>query len=222
MTVADLTYPHRLLVLGGPRHWERVTVASTAPLGPDGISAFVRYEDEVATRFGYVVSRWSTEDADGLLVGVMVYSVQAAASARAPREHPSNGARFRVVLPEAEAVPEGSRRPTPPAPPGPALWARRDPRDVLVPVALGGSSGVTHVSLLGAGLVPQRTSLLLADPGLEERLSGSPTAVDAPVYSFTHRTREHVAARVAAGRGRPRATLTIGTLAQFGAAAGNG
>lgn len=218
MTVADLAYTHRLVVAGQPGHWHHVTVTATAPLAHDGISAFIRHEDQVATRFGYLVSRWSTEDAYGLQAGVMVYSVHAAESDTPPREHPSNDARFRVVLAEAEASPEGAGRPVPPAPSTPLLWARREPDDVLVPVSVTGAVGAVHVWLEGAGLLPQTTTLLMAEPDLAERLASSPVAVDAAVYSYTHRTREKVAARVATGRARPTATLTFGTLEQFDAA----
>lgn len=218
MTVAELTYPHRLVVQGPEPHWTQVTVAATAPLTPDGIGAFVRYEDEVATRFGYVVSQWCTEDVYGLHAGVMVYSVHAEESGTAPREHPSNDARFRVVLAEAEAFPDGAGRPVPPAPPGPLLWARRGPDDVPVPVSVGGSSRIVPVRILGAGLLPQSTTLLMGEPDLAERLAGSTGPVEAAVYAYTHRTREKVAARIAAGRVEPTAVLTIGTLEQLGAA----
>ncbi len=219
-TVAELAYTHRLVVVGQPGHWHHVTVTATAPLASDGISAFIRYEDYVATRFGYLVSRLSTEDAYGMQAGVMVYSVPAAESGTRPRGHPSNDERFRVVLTEAEASPERSGRPVPPPASVPLLWARRNPRDVLVPVSVTGSAGAVHVWLQGAGLAPQTTALLMAEPDLGERLASSPVAVDAAVYAYAHRTREKVAARVATGRARPTATLTFGTLEQFDAAGG--
>lgn len=215
--VASLAFPHRLVVAGYQQpHWHEVAVRATAPLSQGGITAFIRYEDEVATRYGYVVSRWWTEEAYGPYAGVMVYSVDAAASGAPPRDHPSNDGRFRVVLIEAEAWAEGAGRPVPPAPPQPTLWARRGPDDVLVPVTVSsGSDGAVIVRIQGAGLLPQDATLLLGDVHLGEQLTTSPVPVPAAVYPYTVRTREKVAARVAAGRARAEATLTIGTLEQF-------
>lgn len=217
--VGSLAFPHRLAVVGHEPHWRKVDVSATAPLTQGGISAFIRYDDDVATRYGYVVSRWWTEDAHGPHAGVMVYSVDAGASGAIPREHPSNDRRFRVVLIEAAAYVDGTGRPVPPAVPEPTLWARRGPDDVLVPVSVGGSDGGVDVRLLGAGLLPQGTTLLLGDADLCERLAASAVAVPVGVYSYTVRTREKVSARVAAGRAHPETTLTIGTLEQFGESA---
>lgn len=217
MTVADLEFPHRLVILDRG-HWERVVVHATAPLTRDGIGAFIRYEDQVATRFGYVVSRWGTEDASGVFAGVMVFGVEATASGVAPRDHPSNDRRFRTILIEATARPEGSARPVPARPPAPLLWARSKPEEPLVPVEFGDDGATVDVAIRGPGLSRPRQDLLLTSGEALRRLAHSPAPVDVPVYGYTHRTREKVESRVAAGRARPAATWTVGTLEQFAAA----
>lgn len=220
-TVGELDFPHRVVVLGGDGHWRQVTVHATAPLTKDGIRAFTRHEDQVATRFGFVASSWVTQDEHGLYAGVLVYSVDPAASSSMPPGHPGSDRRFRGVG-EAYAAPGGSARPVDAGEPVPLLWARREPTDTLVPVAVSASAGVVDVELLGAGLLPQGTNLLLGDPTLPQLLASSPTAVAAQVYAYRHPTREKVAARVAGGRAKPTAALTIGTLEQFVTAGGPG
>lgn len=216
MRVADLEFVHRIMLRGSPGHLWQVTVGATEPLTREGVSAFIRYEDQVATRFGYVVSRWVTEDADGPYAGCLVYAVGDSAPGTAPREHPSNDGRFREMA-EVGAAPDGARRPQPPEPPVPLLWARGEVAEPLVPVSVHAGPAAVSVTVMGAGLVPQRTDLLLAGSDLPDRLATSPTAVVADVYAYTHPTRTRVLARIARGRARPAATLSIGTLEQFGA-----
>ena len=211
--ISNLDFPHRVVVLGDG-HWRQVTVSATAPLTRDGILGFIRYEDEVATRFGAIASTWVTEDHLGRYAGVYLYSAPAHAPGSQLRRHPSSDSRCRGIG-EAYAAPEGSARPVDDGYEVPLLWASLEPGEPPVPVSVTAGEAV-RVGILGAGLLPQRTDLLLGDPGLPERLATSPTGVAAHVYACTYRTYAKVAARVAAGRARPTATLTIGTLAQLG------
>jgi hypothetical protein len=73
--------------------------------------------------------------------------------------------------------------------------------------------GVVRVWVLGAGVLPASTVLLLARGGLAEEAVHGP--VEADVHAYTYNQEEQVAARVRSGQGRPTARLTFGTLEQL-------
>lgn len=214
--VRDLTYAHPVVVLDGGGHWEHVGGRATSPLTADGMSAFIRYEDAVATRYGYLVTSWVTTNEGALYAGVLVYGVDDGASGSPPTQHPSNDRRFREVA-EASATPEvaDARRLAGAGQAArPLLWARRG-EEPLVPVAVTETTAWSRVTIRSAGLLPIGTDLLLAAQEAAEGIERSSVPVDVAVYGYTHPTREKVARKVAAGRATPVAVLRIGTLEQF-------
>lgn len=216
MRVHDHTFDHPVAVHGGGDHWEWVAAAATAPLTFDGIDAFIRYDDAMATRYAYLSSRWTTENDGRPYAGVLVYAIEGTAAGRPPREHPSNDRRFREIA-EAYASPADTPRPATTRPAGQLLWARSTRAGAPVPLAIGTGAPVVDVVVRGAGLASPRQDLWLARQAEVERLGQSPVPVEMSVYTYTHRTRERVTAMVEAGRARPAATWTVGTLAQFDA-----
>jgi len=211
--VRGLPFAHRFTLHGGGPHLERVDVDAAAPLTADGVSTFVRYRDAVATRYGYVVSRWALER-DGAVQGeVLLYAVDGDADGFPPRHHPSEDRRLRQIA-ELAATTDPSAVPRPSVPTA-EIWVRGD-GGAPVPAALETSErldGVTRVRVLGAGVVPSDAVLLLAPPGLAEEAAAGP--VHADVYACTYRDEQKVAAKVRSGRGRPAARLTFGTLEQL-------
>lgn len=219
--VRDLAFAHPVVVFDGGDHWSRVTALATHPLTAAGISAFIRYRDVVATRYAYLVSSWATARDGVPYVGVLAYGVDGAAPGEPPASHPSNDSRLRQVA-EAYATTDddaAERLSVSPAPAGALLWARRDPDGDLVPVAVSDGVGDVLVSPRAAGILPAGSGLLLARAGVAEALRRSPRPVTVPVHACSHRTRAKVGARVAAGRARPTAVLTVGTLEQLTAGA---
>ncbi|GAA4287928.1 hypothetical protein [Georgenia daeguensis] len=216
--VRDLPFAHRFTLHGGGPHLGHVDVEAVAPLTADGVSTFVRYRDAVATRYGYVVSRWAVDREGAVEAEVLLYAVDGDADGSPPRHHPSEDRRLRQIAelaaatdPAAALVPSAATSAAPSA----EIWVRADGGGP-VPAALEPSDrldGVTRVRVLGVGVVPQDTVLLLARPGLAEEAADGP--VDAEVHACTYRDEEKVAAKVRSGRGRPAARLTFGTLEQL-------
>ncbi|PYG02228.1 hypothetical protein SAMN05216184_101700 [Georgenia satyanarayanai] len=137
--VEELEFARPVVVFdGGTPYWHLVEALGTLPLTSDGISAFIRYEDEVATRYGYVVSRWVTQNQGQQYAGVLVYSVLPTDPGDAPG-HPSDDPRFRETT-EAHATThvEAAQRLAGPAsdPRGRALWAAAGPGGPFVPVSV--------------------------------------------------------------------------------------
>jgi hypothetical protein len=223
--VRDLPFAHRFTLLGARPHLERVDVEGVDPLTADGVSTFVRYRDAVATRYGYAVSRWALELDGAVQAEVLLYAVDGDADGARPRHHPSGDRRLRQIAelaatpdPSATRDPSGVPTPAPsvPAAATPEIWVRTDSGAQPVPALLHTSErldGVTWVSVLGAGVLPGDKALLLARPGLAEEVAHGP--VEADVYAYEHRNEKKVAAKVRAGRGRPTARLTFGTLEQL-------
>lgn len=216
-SVQGLAFPHRVVVFDGGDHWSWVTAEATAPVSETGAAGFIRYRDAVAERYGHLTTTWATAKEGAPYVGVLVYGVDGAATATAPT-HPSADPRFRQL---AEACvttdPDAARRlAVAPAPDRPLLWARAD--GALVPVAVNPGVGLEHVAVRAAGLPLEERSRLLTHVGARDEVERSALPVAVPVYPYTHRSREKVAARVAAGRAEPELVLTVGTIEQFVAA----
>lgn len=214
-SVHELAFAHPVVVFDGGDHWSWVTAEATAPVSQAGVTAFIRYRDAVAERYGYLTSTWATTKDGAPYVGVLVYGIDGAASGTAPT-HPSGDPRFRQLA-EAYATtdPDAARHlAVAPAPGRPLLWARTD--DALVPVAVNPGVGLEHVAARGAGLPLE--DQLLTRVGVREEIERSPLPVAVPVHPYTHRDREKVAARIAAGRAEPALVLTVGTIEQFAAA----
>ncbi|MEE6272337.1 hypothetical protein [Georgenia wangjunii] len=210
--VRDLPFAHRVVLHGGGPHWERVEAQATAPLTTDGLGAFIRWSDEMATRYGYADSRWAVERGGAVEAEVLVYAVEDGADATSPRGAPGRDDRFRQLVEVYATTGDGGSA----ADPGPRLWARRGDGGPLVPAVVTEAPGeAARVRVLGAGVLPPTDTLLLARPGLLSALGAAAGPVATEVHACTHATRRTVEDRVLAGRGRPTAVLALGTLEQF-------
>src|SRR5690625_2291867 len=95
-SVQELAFAHPVVVFDGGDHWSWVTAEATAPVSQAGVTAFIRYRDAVAERYGYLTSTWATTKDGAPYVGVLVYGIDGAASGTAPT-HPSGDPRFRQL-----------------------------------------------------------------------------------------------------------------------------
>lgn len=211
--IRDLDFGHPLVAFAGTGRWTRAELMSHQPLDAQGVQSFVRWQDPLGTRFGFLSSTWAGGEEP--TASAFVFAVDGEQDALPPRAHPSAEDRFALVGQVTVAAPQTARGlGDAPLPPEVLLWARAEQGGPLVPVDVHDSPhDGSQVIVMAFGPLPAGS--LIARPRVAAEIATAAAPVLADLYRFTSHNRERVGRRAARGKGRPAARAHIGTLAQF-------